>query len=390
MDKTRRAYIAPAHEHAQQFYAQLQSKHGDKAIDIHGFVDNMKKGDDVCSGKEVREEFDALYLVETVHVREIMDSIPSEVLRSKKVYYVLRWSGRYHVLSSRTLYETIYRTRLHAKQWYAKLRHRTEVIKKAFARWGTYICQYCPFFGEGSDERVKRYKDRHKGERCFILGTGPSLNQVDLAKIKDEFTIGVNGIYKIAEEIDLDYFIYVSNWYWKYHLEGLQSVACKQAFFPLELQQEFSDHKNKTWIAVSDPVYVKYGERFRVPFAFSVDPHRRLYAGGTVLFLALQMAFYMGFSEVVLLGVDHSYDQDKDESLRQEGGGNYSTKDGDKAHYEKEYNPSDLEYHVDLVAMERGYALAKQVYEKAGRVIYNASPGTKLKTFEKRDFASLF
>ena len=33
-----------------------------------------------------------------------------------------------------------------------------------------------------------------KTNRCFILGTGPSLNDVDLEPLKNEVTIGVNQI----------------------------------------------------------------------------------------------------------------------------------------------------------------------------------------------------
>ena len=40
--------------------------------------------------------------------------------------------------------------------------------------------------------RVKRFKDIHKGERCFIIGTGPSLNLINFNLIKDEIIFGVN------------------------------------------------------------------------------------------------------------------------------------------------------------------------------------------------------
>ena len=51
------------------------------------------------------------------------------------------------------------------------------------------------------DSWLSQNKNIHTGERCFILATGPSLNKLDLSKIKDEYTIGVNGIYKIAHKI---------------------------------------------------------------------------------------------------------------------------------------------------------------------------------------------
>ena len=34
--------------------------------------------------------------------------------------------------------------------------------------------------------------DFHKGERCFIIGNGPSLRETELTKLKGEFTFGLN------------------------------------------------------------------------------------------------------------------------------------------------------------------------------------------------------
>ena len=48
--------------------------------------------------------------------------------------------------------------------------------------------------------RLIRYKDKHLGQRCFIIGNGPSLKAKDLDKIKGEFSFGANMIYKIFPE----------------------------------------------------------------------------------------------------------------------------------------------------------------------------------------------
>ncbi len=37
----------------------------------------------------------------------------------------------------------------------------------------------------------------HHGQRCFIIGNGPSLQRTDLTKLKDEFTFGMNRIYLV-------------------------------------------------------------------------------------------------------------------------------------------------------------------------------------------------
>ncbi len=46
-----------------------------------------------------------------------------------------------------------------------------------------------------SIRRLGELKDIHRGQRCFIIGNGPSLKQTDLSLLKDEFTFGMNRIY---------------------------------------------------------------------------------------------------------------------------------------------------------------------------------------------------
>jgi len=33
--------------------------------------------------------------------------------------------------------------------------------------------------------RLRQFHDRYEGERCFIIGNGPSLNNTDLSKLKN-------------------------------------------------------------------------------------------------------------------------------------------------------------------------------------------------------------
>ena len=42
--------------------------------------------------------------------------------------------------------------------------------------------------------RIKRFKDRHRGETCYILGNGPSLNDIDLHSLRG-VTFGTNKIF---------------------------------------------------------------------------------------------------------------------------------------------------------------------------------------------------
>lgn len=250
--------------------------------------------------------------------------------------------------------------------------------------------KYNLFENSRPDFWLRQNKNMHNGKRCFILATGPSLNQIDLSKIKDEYTIGVNGIYKLAESIDLDYFIYVSDWYWKHHVEGIKNLQCKRRFLPAELVEYLDSNTPTSWINVlRSQYYTKLGYPQKVPFDFSLTPEEFFYAGGTVIFLALQLAYHLGFKEVIVLGLDHTYREEDYKNIKHSGY-YYDTHNGDNAHFDPEYNPQGIKVHVDLDAMERGYAIAKEYFERDGRKIFNASPATKLEIFEKVDYDSLF
>jgi tetratricopeptide (TPR) repeat protein len=238
------------------------------------------------------------------------------------------------------------------------------------------------------DKWLDSARNMHGGQRCFILGTGPSLNKVDLSMLRNKILFGVNGTYKLPN-INLTYFTYVSDWYWKYHVEGIQTVRCQRRFIPAQYGELESDTPT-SWLNVLRPRYQTLdGQLLPEPSHFSLEPGKYIYAGGTVLFLCLQLAFYMGFSEVILLGVDHSYGKD-DEKAKQQAGTQLLASEHKNAHFDNQYVPQDTKYHVDLNAMERGYHIAHKIFSDAGKVILNASPGTRLDVFPIVSFRDLF
>ena len=52
-----------------------------------------------------------------------------------------------------------------------------------------------------SIRKLSALKDSHRGERCFLIGNGPSLRSTDLSRLKGEFTFGFNRIFLAAAEL---------------------------------------------------------------------------------------------------------------------------------------------------------------------------------------------
>lgn len=237
----------------------------------------------------------------------------------------------------------------------------------------------------GRDEWLTRSRNLYKGKRCFLIGTGPSLNSTDLTKIRDEYTMGVNGTCLI-DDLNLNYFISVSHIFWKHHIEEIKNVKCERRFLPSFFKESLDSHASTSWLRViEDKNYKRVSED--KPWFFSTEADRYVCLGGSVICVGLQILYLMGFDTVILLGVDHDYGISKHQ-LSQKGAF-FDSKDV-HAHFSDKYYKDGGNVHIDIYGAERSYALAEEAFRNDGRKILNATPGTKLDIFEKVEYKSLF
>lgn len=216
-------------------------------------------------------------------------------------------------------------------------------------------------------------KDRYQGERCFIIGNGPSLRDMDLTRLRGEHTFGLNRAPLLFPRM------------------GFQTtfLVCVN---PLVIEQS-----GQELLDASRPTFVSWGSRRFLPRAadvtylrsvrtprFSEDPSRGIWEGGTVTFVAMQLAFHLGFGTVVLIGVDHSF-------TTQGPPNQETTSTGDDPnHFDPSYFGKGYRWHLpDLEKSERAYRLAKRHYEAAGRTIVDATVGGKLTVFPKAPYDTL-
>jgi hypothetical protein len=236
----------------------------------------------------------------------------------------------------------------------------------------------------GADPWFSAARNSCSGERCFLLGCGPSLNAVDLGKLEGHKVMGVNGT-ALIDGLNLDYFVTVSNYFWKSHQKDLSDLECRR-FIPYFLREFLESNSPTVWLnSIADKEYKILD--VEKPWKFSYDPDRFIFLGGTVIFVCLQILYYLGYEEVVVLGLDHDYGIDKNDVPR---AGKSVSSDSLKAHFKKDYYRKGEQVHIDLHGMERAYDLAEEAFRANGRRILNATPGTKLETFEKVEYGSLF
>ena len=227
-----------------------------------------------------------------------------------------------------------------------------------------------------SRERMYEMKDIHRGERCFIIGNGPSLNLTDLSKLKDEFTFGMNRIYLMFPELGFTTTYFAS-------INDLVIEQCAEEIAALPIPKFIAWHSNRHFQRFPEDMVFLY-TTYTGP-QFSYDMTRRVWEGATVTNVALQLAFYMGFEQVILIGVDHDYVTKGQPNLT-------VTSDGeDLNHFHPGYFGRGYRWQLpDLEASERAYRLAKQEFESERRAVLDATIGGKLNVFPKIDYTSLF
>jgi hypothetical protein len=118
---------------------------------------------------------------------------------------------------------------------------------------------------------------------------------------------------------------------------------------------------------------------------FARDARGRLWEGATVTYVALQLAYHLGFEQVILIGVDHSFVTQGTPNTTVVSQGD------DPNHFHAGYFGKGFRWQLpDLDTSERAYIMARQAYEANGRQVVDATIGGKLTVFPKTDYVSLF
>ena len=131
----------------------------------------------------------------------------------------------------------------------------------------------------------------------------------------------------------------------------------------MDCEKFISFHYTKHLFTDAHPLYSSV-----IP-SFSREPLKWVYEGYSVTYVCLQLAFYMGFTTVVLVGVDHNYQDDKNTN-----------------YFHPDYSREVKNWHKpDLRRSEMAYKMANNVYDFEGRKIINLTPGSALDIFERGD-----
>lgn len=200
--------------------------------------------------------------------------------------------------------------------------------------------------------------------RCLVIGNGKSLNQIPRDLLEKYPTFGSNRIY-LLDGFTPTYYAACNPLIVKQYAKEINRMKC----------EKFIHNKLSSLIPGSIPLYDIGAE------LFSFRPDAYIYEGYTVTYVLLQLAYWKGFQEIGLVGVDHNYTFDgaPNQLLKAEG--------EDVNHFSPDYFTNGAEWHApDLAKSERAYKMAETVYNESSRKIINLTPGTKLDVFTKGDW----
>lgn len=229
------------------------------------------------------------------------------------------------------------------------------------------------------------YKGKYAGRRCFLIGNGPSLRAEDLTRLHEagEITFAFNRVYNIFEQTPWRPTFYISQ-------DEKMLGGCVDAVDGQTMGVKFIPVQLNWWhgIFVRDAVYFNmFHQEAEDPrkFSFSDDIAHGVYNSSTGMYTAAQMAAYMGFTEIYLIGVDHHF------RVSQNDRGEIVVDNSVKDYFTEKYNEDkDRLYIPNTERSTLTYVAMKEHCNRRGIRVFNATRGGKLEVFERVDFDSLF
>ena len=242
-----------------------------------------------------------------------------------------------------------------------------------------------------------KFKDIHRGNRCFILGSGHSIVTQDLTKLAGEIVMTQNHFHVHGDiaAIHPTYHVLVPKYQpkefdgdWNTWFDTMEEKLPSKTIFFLGSNTKYliEGRPNMT----SRSYYIKTGYWSHLMNKARIDITRSIMHVPTVITECLTIAIYMGFSEIYLTGFD--LDQvirlvNRD-NVRFYGNSPITSNQSEK-NYEKELGASGMDWYNMWIIWHQ-LNLLKEEAERHNIKISNATNGGLLNMFERIDYNSLF
>lgn len=263
----------------------------------------------------------------------------------------------------------------------------------------------CYSQNRSNQKKFRRFKKKYEGKRCFVMGNGPSLNETPLEVLNGEYVWGVNRCHLLYDRI---------SWRPKFYCAvdhrvtpsiaseiDEQSLELKDTTFFMPNQyaelRDWSERENIVWMRekLQNPSLGANGY-------FAINPPDFIRTPNTVTITCIQLAVYMGFNPIYLIGCDAKWVMPDglvsgEGEVRDPGTGELITNfaltmegDSDPNHFHPEYfAKGDPWTAPNLGGQIYGYERVKEKCDSLGIDIMNATVGGDLEVFPRTSFNQL-
>ncbi len=229
-----------------------------------------------------------------------------------------------------------------------------------------------------NNDRLKALRNRHKGQRCFILGNGPSLRISDLDKLRDEITIASNKIYLAFTQTEWrpTYYTMCDLLVAKNNADTIRRLDLVK-IYANSVREVFSDDRRAIFV---NPNAV-----------FTWDLIQGTRIGHSVINLGLKLAYWMGIREIYVIGLDFNFQIPSKRTDEIVCGNEVLVSEGEINHFHPDYRKPGEKWTMPRLDKQREeFLTAKRFLESNGVRIMNASRFTKLDVWDQVDFDDLF
>ena len=217
-----------------------------------------------------------------------------------------------------------------------------------------------------------------KHDDVVIVCNGPSLSDIDFSRFSNVDFITMNRSYLSFEDFKIKprYHVCINKNVLKQFSKDLSEVEPFK-FYNFECNRYFKtlDIKNNFWIMPSYSLFDK----------FSTEINKPMTSGGTVTFIALQIAAHLKYKRIFIIGMDHNFDSTSKPNLTEKRIGK------DNNHFRPDYFPEGMVWDTpDLYRSEEAYKKALTYFKLNDTEIFDCTINGKCDVFEKRNIKEFF
>lgn len=217
---------------------------------------------------------------------------------------------------------------------------------------------------------LRNIKNKHRGETCIIICNGPSLNKTNLDLVKGVQSICMNRSYLMFEQWGFTptYFAATAQHVIEQFVDDIRQLPMPK-FINATYRSMFNKDDGCYYLRIPPRLVQKFGHDLTHPIS----------SGGTVTYASLQVAYYLGFTKVIIIGMDHRFSATGTPNATE-----VRKNKVDSDHMHPNYFPQGTKWELpDLRRSEIAYEFARKAYEADGRIIIDATVDGGCTVFEK-------